>query len=79
MGSARTQARVILGSYTVAALPARPAGRVGRSGSPVMSGAGDLNGDEAEIGSETPLRETDFLYRRAGPALALLHTLFLHH
>ena len=32
MGSARTQARVILGSYTVAALPARPAGRVGRSG-----------------------------------------------
>jgi hypothetical protein len=35
MGSARTQARVILESYAVAVLPARRAGRLGRPGSPL--------------------------------------------
>ena len=43
IGRARTQARVILGSYPVAGWSARPRAVVGRSGSPRYPRAGDLN------------------------------------
>jgi len=77
MGSARTQARVILGSYTAAALPARPAGRVGRSRSPATPRTGDLSRDEGRLAAKQRCVRRTFSADAPLPRWHFLHTPFL--